>query len=324
MSERKVLTKYYPPDFDPSLVGRSRQPKQTGPKVQTVRLMAPFSLRCSTCGEYMYKGRKFNARKETPVDERYLGIQIYRFYIRCTRCSAEIVFRTDPKNQDYAVEKGAKRNTEPWRRGLEGELEETDEQRLDRIEREMADENGEIAQAEERNAMAELEQKTADAKREMAVADALDEIRSRNARLERAQREGGVDIESVLGGRGLSEEEERRRREEEEDAEAARKAFEFARLQQKLEETPVEEEVLGLPSIPGAAANGEGSSGSSPSAGVGPSSASSTAATATAATASNPASAAATDMPPPSFKRQVKKKKDHSALLGIKKKQPLV
>ncbi|EGO60690.1 hypothetical protein NEUTE1DRAFT_57368 [Neurospora tetrasperma FGSC 2508] len=302
MSERKVLTKYYPPDFDPSLVGRSRQPKQTGPKVQTVRLMAPFSLRCSTCGEYMYKGRKFNARKETPVDERYLGIQIYRFYIRCTRCSAEI----------------------PWRRGLEGELEETDEQRLDRIEREMADENGEIAQAEERNAMAELEQKTADAKREMAVADALDEIRSRNARLEKAQREGGVDIESLLGGRGLSEEEERRRREEEEDAEAARKAFEFARLQQKLEETPAEEEVLGLPSIPGAAANGEGSSGSSPSAGVGPSSASSTAATATAVTASNPASAAATDMPPPSFKRQVKKKKDHSALLGIKKKQPLV
>ncbi|CCC12529.1 hypothetical protein SMACR_08366 [Sordaria macrospora] len=325
MSERKVLTKYYPPDFDPSLVGRSRQPKQTGPKVQTVRLMAPFSLRCSSCGEYMYKGRKFNARKETPVDERYLNIQIYRFYIRCTRCSAEIVFRTDPKNQDYAVEKGAKRNTEPWRRGLEGELEETDEQRLDRIEREMADENGEVAAAEERNAMAELEQKTADAKREMAVADALDEIRSRNARLEKAQRESGVDIESVLGGRGLSEEEERRRREEEEDAEAARKAFEFARLQQKLEEGPAEVEVLGLPGVPGAVTNGEGSSGSSSSttAAAGPSTTAASAAAA-AATVSNPTTAAATDMPPPSFKRQVKKKKDHSALLGIKKKQPLV
>lgn len=284
----------------------------------------------------MYKGRKFNARKETPVDERYLNIQIYRFYIRCTRCSAEIVFRTDPKNQDYAVEKGAKRNTEPWRRGLEGELEETDEQRLDRIEREMADENGEVAAAEERNAMAELEQKTADAKREMAVADALDEIRSRNARLEKAQREnGGVDIESVLGGRGLSEEEARRRREEEEDAEAARKAFEFARLQQRLEESgPAEEEVLGLPGVPGAGpvTNGEGSSsssGSSSSAAAGSSTTPSTAAAAAAAaavTVSTPSTStsAATDMPPPSFKRQVKKKKDHSALLGIKKKQPLV
>lgn len=333
MSERKVLTKYYPPDFDPSLVGRSRSSKtskSTGPKVQTVRLMAPFSLRCSSCGEYMYKGRKFNARKETPPDERYLNIQIYRFYIRCTRCSAEIVFRTDPKNQDYAVERGAKRNTEPWRRGLEGELEETDEQRLDRIEREMAENDGDGPGAEERNAMAELEQKTADAKREMAVADALDEIRSRNARLEKAQRDGGVDIESVLGGRGLTEEEERRRREEEEDAEAARKAFEFARLQQRLvEEGPEEEEMrLGLPSA--TATNGEGSSSgsgsssSSSAAAASPSSVTSTTISSLAAAATAPKAAAATDMPPPSFKRQVKKKKDHSALLGIKKKTPLV
>ncbi|KAK3403089.1 CWC16 protein [Sordaria brevicollis] len=327
MSERKVLTKYYPPDFDPSLVGRSRSSKSskpTGPKVQTVRLMAPFSLRCSSCGEYMYKGRKFNARKETPPDERYLNIQIYRFYIRCTRCSAEIVFRTDPKNQDYAVERGAKRNTEPWRRGLEGELEETDEQRLDRIEREMAENDGEGPGAEERNAMAELEQKTADAKREMAVADALDEIRSRNARLEKAQREGGVDVESVLGGRGLTEEEERRRREEEEDAEAARKAFEFARLQQRLVEEGPEEDGMGL-GLP-VTTNGGGSSSSSGSssaaAGDGPSVTSTT--TSSSATAPAPKAAAATDMPPPSFKRQVKKKKDHSALLGIKKKTPLV
>jgi hypothetical protein len=34
--------------------------------------------------------------------------------------------------------------------------------------------------------------------------------------------------------------------------------------------------------------------------------------------------APAVDVPAPSFKRTVKKKKDHAALLGIKKKQPLV
>lgn len=52
MSERKVLTKYYPPDFDPSAI--TRKPKhlrQTGPKVITVRLMAPFSMKCTSCGE---------------------------------------------------------------------------------------------------------------------------------------------------------------------------------------------------------------------------------------------------------------------------------
>lgn len=47
MSERKVLSKYYPADFDPAALTRVRKPKQQGPKVQTVRLMAPFSLRCA-------------------------------------------------------------------------------------------------------------------------------------------------------------------------------------------------------------------------------------------------------------------------------------
>jgi hypothetical protein len=47
-----------------------------------VRLMAPFSMRCESCGEYIYKGKKFNARKETVEGERYLSIQIFRFYIR--------------------------------------------------------------------------------------------------------------------------------------------------------------------------------------------------------------------------------------------------
>jgi hypothetical protein len=105
MSERKVLSKYYPPDFDPSKIERRRGPKQTGPKQQTVRLMAPFSMRCTSCGEYIYKGRKFNARKET-TEEKYYAITIYRFYIRCTRCSAEITFKTDPKNMDYECERG--------------------------------------------------------------------------------------------------------------------------------------------------------------------------------------------------------------------------
>ncbi|ORY71666.1 CWC16 protein, partial [Pseudomassariella vexata] len=207
MSERKVLTKYYPPDFDPRQIQRVRGPKNAGPRIQVVRLMAPFSMKCTTCGEYIYKGRKFNARKETP-DEKYLGIQIFRFYIRCTRCSAEITFKTDPKNQDYACERGAKRNTEPWARGPE----ETDEERLDRLEKE----------EEERNAMVELEAKTVDAKREMAVADALDEIRTRNARLERADMYGA---EVALA---MPEDDEAARIEKE-DAEAAKRAFAFAR-----------------------------------------------------------------------------------------------
>ncbi|KAK0752220.1 CWC16 protein [Schizothecium vesticola] len=316
MSERKVLTKYYPPDFDPSkLERRSRSgPKPTGPKVQVVRLMAPFSMRCTACGEYMYRGRKFNARKETPPDERYMNsIQIFRFYIRCTRCSAEIVFKTDPRNQNYVVERGAKRNTEPWRRGLEGELEESDEKRLDRIEAEMAAAGDEADVVKgQRNAMEELEEKTADARREMAVADALDEIRSRNARVEQGRREG-VEVEvGVVGGE--TEEERRRRTEEEEDGEAARRAFAFVRMQEGLEEE-VED---------GWEWDEAGPSGVKTDMGPPPLPRAVVEAMVKAPAVEGGVAAKAGDAPAPSFKRQVKKKKDHSALLGIKKKQPLV
>ncbi len=41
-----------------------------------------FYRRCNTCGEYIYKGKKFNARKETVEGEDYYGINIFRFYIK--------------------------------------------------------------------------------------------------------------------------------------------------------------------------------------------------------------------------------------------------
>ncbi|KAF6819701.1 hypothetical protein CMUS01_08680 [Colletotrichum musicola] len=235
MSERKVLQKYYPPDFDPSALTRKRGPKATGPKVQTVRIMAPFSMKCTTCGEYIYKGRKFNSRKETRQGDSYLSIQIHHFHIRCTRCSAEISFRTDPKSAGYMVDKGAVRNMEPWRN--KEEEQESVEARLDRLEREEAEAAGE----EERNAMADLELKNEDARREMAAADALDEIRQRNARIQRSEKDG-VDFSDYV----VRPEDEERARQEKEDEEAARAAFAAAKEKAALDdlgEEVIDEEV---------------------------------------------------------------------------------
>lgn len=179
--------------------------------------MAPFSMRCNTCGEYIYKGKKFNARKETVEGEDYYGIKIFRFYIKCTLCSAEITFKTDPKNTDYLAEHGASRNFEPWRD-------------------EKADEEDRIAklEEEENNPMKALENRTSDSKREMDILDALQDIRSRNARHERigaalADDDGGLErIVRLKGDEEEQEEDEetkQRRLEEEEDEKIVREVF---------------------------------------------------------------------------------------------------
>ena len=170
---------------------------------------------------------------------------------------------------DYECEKGAKRNFEPWR-DASGGKEETEEERLDRLERE----------EEERNVMGELETKTMDAKREMQIADALDEIRTRNARNERADRESGMD---VAGVKDLRDEE--REKAEKEDEEAARRAFmtETGEKVRRLGEDGEDDPDLDV---------GKGKDKEI--------------------------------MPPPTFKRAPKKKKDFSAALGIKKKPALI
>ena len=162
MSERKVLNKYIPPNFDASLIPKNKLPKD---RQYVVRLMAPFSMRCDTCHEFIYKGRKFNARKETVIGEKYLSFDIYRFYIRCPMCAAEITFKTDPEREDYACEHGAKRNFEPWR-DEQSQLEASKQKRM---------------QEEENNPMKALENKTGDSKRELDLLETLDEIRTANA-----------------------------------------------------------------------------------------------------------------------------------------------
>uniref|UniRef100_A0A8C6XN17 Splicing factor YJU2 n=1 Tax=Naja naja TaxID=35670 RepID=A0A8C6XN17_NAJNA len=224
MSERKVLNKYYPPDFDPSKIPKLKLPKD---RQYVVRLMAPFNMRCKTCGEYIYKGKKFNARKETVQNESYLGLPIFRFYIKCTRCLAEITFKTDPENTDYAMEHGATRNFQ-----AEKLLEEEEK----RLQKEREDE-------ELNNPMKVLENRTKDSKLEMEVLENLQELKELN------QRQANVDFESMLH-QYKEFEEQQKQRELEEDEQEMKSMLEQAQSRRLLEDSDSEEDLPPVHSKP--------------------------------------------------------------------------
>ena len=212
---------------------------------------------------------------------------------------------------DYECERGARRNFEVWRDPSASDANklETDDERLDRLEAERAEAGG---------VMEELEMKVHDAKREMEIADALDEIRTRNARISRAEgREAeGEALEAAEKARRDREEE--KRRVEEEDAEAARRAF--SRGIEVVDDGVIEAESSAGPA--------SGTYGDLIAAqvndGILPSENGQRETGDMAPPPTKPLPSVGAAAPAPEFKRTVKKKKDFSAALGIKKKPALV
>lgn len=186
MGERKVVNKYIPADFDPSLVPKGKKLSAKDGTVP-VRMMLPFSLQCSTCGEFLYRGRKFNSKKEAMggPDGVYLGITRWRFYIKCTSCARPITFLTDPKNGDYEMESGGTRNYEVYK------------------DKEAEEEKAAEEEEEEKklDPMKALENRVLDSQREMADLDNLEEIKAMNARHVTLMKNGQVDPVAVLAAR---------------------------------------------------------------------------------------------------------------------------
>ncbi|KAA6392271.1 MAG: putative coiled-coil protein [Streblomastix strix] len=168
MAERKVLNKYIPPDFDPSLIGRGKVPKN----VQfNIRMMLPMSIRCGSCGEFLPAGTKLNSKQEIAKGDFYMGLRVYRFYMKCSRCSAEFTILTNIKDNNYICELNCTEHYAPhWK-----QQKIDDEEAIKQRER------------EDEDAIRALENRALDNKAALEREDAIVEMRKLNSRNNRAK-----------------------------------------------------------------------------------------------------------------------------------------
>ena len=184
MADQKVMNRYYPPDFDPSklLPVKAIRPKRTpGPRQMSIRMMMPFTMRCSSCGEYMYIATKFNSRCEKIPGTTALGLNAYRFFGSCKHCKGEFVFRTDPEHSDYVLESGGSRTYEAFKDADYAEAE------VARVK----------AQEEGNSESVALESKIYDTAEEMRRIEELGELRAINKREARRDIAIGAAIEKL-------------------------------------------------------------------------------------------------------------------------------
>ena len=122
MGERKGQQKYYPPDWRPEhgsldnyygthpLRDRARKLDRG---ILIIRFEMPYNIWCDGCNNHIGMGVRYNAEK-TKVG-MYYSTPIYKFTMKCVYCPTHIEMQTDPKNCDYNVIAGARRQNNRWK-----------------------------------------------------------------------------------------------------------------------------------------------------------------------------------------------------------------
>ncbi|KAE9549026.1 hypothetical protein FO519_007770 [Halicephalobus sp. NKZ332] len=117
MGERKGQNHYYPPDFDykkhktlnsyHGVHALRERGKKAHLGILTIRFEMPFNVWCLGCGNHIGMGVRYNAEKKKVGN--YYTTPIYEFTMKCALCPQKFTIRTDPKNFDYELVDGCRR-----------------------------------------------------------------------------------------------------------------------------------------------------------------------------------------------------------------------
>jgi len=117
MGERKGQNHYYPPDFNYKVhknlnkyhgthALRERAAK-LGQGIMIIRFEMPFNVWCLGCQNHVGMGVRYNAEKKKIG--MYYTTPLFEFRMKCHLCDNYFTIRTDPKNFDYEMVEGLRR-----------------------------------------------------------------------------------------------------------------------------------------------------------------------------------------------------------------------
>uniref|UniRef100_A0A915HY51 Coiled-coil domain-containing protein 130 n=1 Tax=Romanomermis culicivorax TaxID=13658 RepID=A0A915HY51_ROMCU len=121
MGERKGQNKYYPPDYDPKKGGLNKwqgthalreRARKLHMGILIIRFEMPFNVWCDGCGNHVGMGVRYNAEKKKVG--MYYTTPLYEFKMKCHLCTNHFIIRTDPKNFDYELVDGLRRQEKRW------------------------------------------------------------------------------------------------------------------------------------------------------------------------------------------------------------------
>ncbi|GMS83518.1 hypothetical protein PENTCL1PPCAC_5693, partial [Pristionchus entomophagus] len=117
MGERKGQNHYYPPDFDPAkhktlnayhgVHALRERAHKISEGILVIRFEMPFNIWCLGCNNHIGMGVRYNAEKKKIG--MFYTTPLYEFRMKCHLCDNYLVIRTDPKNFDYEMYEGCRR-----------------------------------------------------------------------------------------------------------------------------------------------------------------------------------------------------------------------
>ncbi|KAH9413936.1 hypothetical protein DERP_009535 [Dermatophagoides pteronyssinus] len=167
MAERKATNKYYPPEWNPSkgsinkfrgshpLRERARKLDQG---ILIIRFELPFNIWCDGCNNHVGMGVRYNAQKSKVG--MYYSTPLYKFRMKCHLCDNHFEIQNDPKNLDYTILNGARRQENRW----------------DPVENEQIDVDKSVSKKIKTDPMFKLENDTIDKKKAIENKNAIENL----------------------------------------------------------------------------------------------------------------------------------------------------